>query len=279
MIKIVSDSSTLYSPSQAHDLGFELSPLFVNINDESFREYVSIDSQSLISKINAGAIPTSSQPPIGEKIELYNRYEKEGVIDITIADGLSGTYNTAVSAQHSSNNPEAITVFNSQTLCAPHRYLVEEALKMAKDNCSKDAIIKMLEQSIKTEVSFLIPVDFDFLKRGGRISKAVAGLGNLLHLIICMRKSDDGKVLEKHSISRTVKKAAASIIEELKKRHVDTSFRLAIAHADNEKLASKIKQELVETFNTKVDVFDLSPAFIVQGGPGCCAVQAIKIIR
>ena len=281
MVQIISDSSTLYSKAEGEAIGLEISPLSIMINGENYREFETITSEELIAKIEKGGIPSSSQPPIGEKINLYNRYGANGeVIDITIAQGLSGTYDTALSAKEICDYAANITVFNSQTLCGPQRTLTDAALKMAKEGMSREAIVKMLEESAKTDVSFLIPFDFAFLQRGGRLSKAAAGLGGLLKLIVCMRKSDDGKTLEKHSINRTLKKAFASIIDELKKREVDETYHFAISHAINPEMADKMKEELLRHYpKADIKIYPLSPAFITQGGPGCCALQAIKIVK
>lgn len=45
-----------------------------------------------------------------------------------------------------------------------------------------------------------------FLVRGGRANGVVGGIGGLLKLIPVMRKTEDGRRLEKHSIARTMKK-------------------------------------------------------------------------
>ncbi len=281
MTKIISDSCTLYTPEEALKKGLNTTPLCIIINNDNYREYVDMTSEKLLLCIKEGAIPSSSQPPIGEKVDLYNDLSKEDdIIDITIADGLSGTYHTAMAARESCDRPEKVSVFNSKTLCGPQRYLVDEALKMAKDGQSRQDILTMLEKSAATDASFLIPIDFAFLKRGGRISKAAAGLGGLLKLVICVKKSDDGKVLEKHSINRTLKGAINSIIQELKKKGVDASYRFAISNADNISMAKTMEDAVNKEFpGAKIDIFPLSPVFITQGGPGCCALQAIKIIH
>lgn len=281
MVQIISDTCTLYSKKEGEKIGLPITPLSVFINEECYKEFETITTEELIDKINKGGIPTSSQPIIGEKIELYDKYAKDDeVIDITIAAGLSGTYDTALMAKGSSEHGDKVSVFNSMTLCGPQRALVDEALKMAKEGKSKDEILTMLEKSAKSDVSFLIPMDFEFLKRGGRVSKTVGSIGSLLKLIICLKKSDDGRCLEKHSINRTIKGAVESMIKELKNKGVDDSYIFSISHALNEELAAKFKEALLKAFpNAKVNIFTLSPVFTTQGGPKCCALQAIKIIR
>ena len=76
-------------------------------------------------------MPTSSQPAIGEVVAMYEQHPEEEILNIAMADGLSGTYNSAVAAAGMCENADRITVLNTRTLCGPHRYLVEKALEMA----------------------------------------------------------------------------------------------------------------------------------------------------
>ena len=126
MVQIISDTCTLYSKEEGEKIGLPITPLSVFINEECYKEFETITTEELIDKINKGGIPTSSQPIIGEKIELYDKYAKDDeVIDITIAAGLSGTYDTALMAKGSSEHGDKVSVFNSITLCGPQRALVD----------------------------------------------------------------------------------------------------------------------------------------------------------
>jgi len=163
MVRIITDSSTLYSVKQGEALGIDVSMLSVTINNKTYREFEEINTKDFIDIINQGHIPTSSQPSIGEVLELYNKYPQDDLLNVTIADGLSGTYQTALSAAEMAHRPERITVFNSRTLCGPHRYLVNKALELAKGGKAVKAIVAELEKLIATSKSFLIPQDFDYL--------------------------------------------------------------------------------------------------------------------
>lgn len=74
MVRIVSDTSTLYSTTQAEKAGFAVSPLSVTIAGNTFREFDEITSEEFVAIIRQGHMPTSSQPAIGEVEALYNRY-------------------------------------------------------------------------------------------------------------------------------------------------------------------------------------------------------------
>ena len=66
MVRIVSDTSTLYSTAQAEAAGFTVAPLSVTIAGRSNRELDEISSDEFVEIIRQGHMPTSSQPAIGE---------------------------------------------------------------------------------------------------------------------------------------------------------------------------------------------------------------------
>ena len=130
MVRIVSDTSTMYSPSQAQAAGFAVAPLSVTIAGKSYKELEEIQLEEFVSIIGQGHMPTSSQPALGDVMAMYEACGQEEIINISMADGLSGTYSTAVAAARSMEG-QNIEVVNTGTLCGPHRYMVEVATKMA----------------------------------------------------------------------------------------------------------------------------------------------------
>ena len=199
MINIVSDSSILYSKSEALEkLNVHTTPLSVCINNTTYREFEDINSADFLDLVLKGNHPSSSQPAIGEKLELYEELSKDGeVLDITMAAGLSGTYDSACSARASVDNEDKIHVFNSKTLCGPHKFLVEKASEMVKMGMEIENIICKLNSAVETEISLLIPFDFSFLVRGGRVNGIVGGIGGLLKLIPVMGKNPGWKETRK----------------------------------------------------------------------------------
>ena len=100
MVKIVTDSSTLYSSEQGREKGINVVPLHVSVGGKSYKDLDELTGMGLIELIKEGLIPQSSQPSIGEKIETYNKLAKDDeIIDIAMAGGLSGTYNSALTAK------------------------------------------------------------------------------------------------------------------------------------------------------------------------------------
>ena len=276
MVKIITDSSTLYTPEEGKKLGFDVMPLCVSIADLADRDLL-VDMDVFYGKIAEGNHPRSSQPPVGEVMDAYEAYPEDEIINIAMADGLSGTYHSACGARESVDNKENIVVFNSKTLCGPHRYMVEKAQKMAEEGKSAKEILSWLEYASEHHESFLIPQDFDFLRRGGRLTPVAAAFGSVLKLKPIMKQTDDGKKLDKFGVKRTMKAVVAEIIEHLKKADLDSRHVLYVSHARVPEDAKKVVEQLKESFpEVEYQILDLGAAFVTQGGPGCIAIQYIE---
>lgn len=276
MIKIISDTSTLYSIEEGKKINVDITPLSVTIGGKSYREFEDISSEQFLELIATGLIPTSSQPAIGEKMELYQKYSKDTIIDLTMADGLSGTYQSACAARDGMSHSNEIYVINTKTLCGPHRYLVDKAVQLVKKGYDVTDLMNNLYTSINHCKSFLIPADFDFLKRGGRTSKMTATIGGLLKIVPIMTQSEDGTILEKYDIKRTFQGAIEKIIQYFQSSEINERYKLFVSHAGNLKDADKAKEMLQKAFpKIEIEMLELSPAFITQGGPKCVAIQSI----
>ena len=277
MVRIISDTSTLYSTTQAREAGFAVSPLSVTINGKSYREFDEISSEEFVAIIRQGHMPTSSQPAIGEVSALMEEFSGEEVLNIAMADGLSGTYKSAVAAAELTENAGSITVINTRTLCGPHRYVVQKAVEMAHAGASLSEIKDWVDAKIDTAKSFLVPADFDYLRRGGRLSPLVSYVGKAVNLTPVMTQTDDGCRLTIAGIRRGFPHAVKYITEQLQKAGIGKGWMVYISHAgalDKAELAlSKLKQAMPDAV---YEILPLSPAFITQGGPGCVAVQYIQ---
>ena len=277
MIRIVSDTSTLYSSQQAKDAGFEVSPLSVTIAGSSYREFDEISSQDFVEIIRKGNMPVSSQPSIGDVTELYERYQDDDILNIAMAEGLSGTYNSAAAAAEICKGDREIVVINSRTLCGPHRYLVEKAVDMANTGKTLDEIVKHTEALMDSAKSYLIPADFDYLRRGGRLSPLVSYVGQATKLSPILTQTNDGRQLTIASVRRGFAHAIQYVGKALQKIGVGEGWQIYITHAAAPHLAEQAHEILKKVIPDAVfEIYPLSPAFITQGGPDCVAVQIIK---
>ena len=277
MVRIVADTSTLYSTKQAREAGFAVSALSVTIAGKSYREFDEICAEEFVDIIRQGHMPTSSQPAIGEVEALYNEFSEDEILNVAMAHGLSGTYTSACAAAELCDHADRIHVINSRTLCGPHRYLVEKAVAWANAGEDMQTIKEKLNVLIDSAKSFLVPADFDYLRRGGRLSPLVSYVGKAANLTPIMTQTENGERLTAAGIRRGFPHAVKYIVKELEKAGVGKGWRVYISHADvidkAQMTMDALKAVMPEAY---YEILPLSPAFITQGGPGCVAVQYVQ---
>ena len=158
-MKIIADTATLIAPCDGDQHGLTVLPVSVAIHNQTYRDYTDVTSAAFLKMIQAGGVPSSSQPAIGDILDVLEASDEEMLL-LTVGDGLSGGYQTAVGARNMSRNPERIHVVDSKTLAGPLRYLARKAVALKEQKLSIPQIMEALQACIESSVSFVIPEDF-----------------------------------------------------------------------------------------------------------------------
>lgn len=270
-MKLITDTGSMMSKKQAEDLNIILLPLQVAVDGKNYRDYFELDSDDFIEMIKESN-PTSSQPAIGEVMNAYESVEE--ALHITMTKGLSATYDSALGVIEG-NNIKHIKLFNSKTLAGTQKYLVELAASLI-EHTPVEEIIERMNKCLTQCQSYLIPNDFGFLKRGGRLSPLAATLSGLIKLKPIVTQTEGSERLEKLGFGRTYNQAIDRIIEKMLENGVNLQHKVYISHAQNIEAANiaykRIKDRIADI---EIEIMNLSPVMITQGGPGCMAVQYI----
>ena len=275
-MRIVADSSVMFSVEEGARRGMTVLPLTVSIDGTTWLEYEDISSEEFLALVRAGALPQSASPPPALTLAAYDTDEE--VVHLAMADGLSGAYEVACGLRAQARHPERVHVLNTRTLCVPHRALACYAVQLGGQGLGAEEVVGRLGAMMGTTRSCLIPEDFDYLRRGGRLTPLAATFAHLVKAFPVMKQTDDGTRLEKMKVARSFAKAVNAIADDLEARGVGDGFFLGVSHADNRVQADEASGMLSERFpGCRHGVFDLGPAFITQGGPGCLAIQAVDL--
>ena len=157
-------------------------PLTVSFGEEEYIDGVTIDHRTFYQKlIETDATPSTSQASPAAFAEQYDQAAAadEEVVVITISSKLSGTYQSAMiaAAGHSS-----VYVVDSENASVGCGILVGLALRYLRDGMTASAIAEKLQEDKKKIVVIALLDTLEYLKRGGRISKAAAFAGGLLNI-------------------------------------------------------------------------------------------------
>ena len=275
-MKIIADTATLFAPSEGEAQGLTIIPIDVSINNKSYKEYADISADEFLKHIQAGGIPSTSQPALGDILDVFESGDEE-MLFLTLGDGLSGAYQTALSARNCVQDPQRIHIINSKTLGGPLRYLAKKAAALNARGLSAEKIKEELAVSIESSVSFVIPEDFNFLRRSGRLTPITAKVGGALKLLPVLTQTEDKMRIKPVSIKRGWKSATHTIIQRLQAIGVDHEYLISVSHAGTYQKAVAVLTQIKEVFaDTETEILSLSPGLMTHGGPGCIVVQAIR---
>ena len=274
-MKIIADTPCLYTPEEGRSINLSVIPSCTIIDNEVYRDWEDITSEEFLSKISEGAVPTTSQPAIGDILEVFESSQEEM---LPIGDGLSGTYQNILSAKNMIENNDHIHVMDTRTLAGPQHYLVRKAMQLRELGKDIEAIKRELQKCIENSVSFVIPSDFNFLKRSGRLTPAAAKIGTILKIVPVMTQTEDMRRITLFTIKRSKKNALAAIINHLKNLGVNKDWLITISHGGAVADAKAVMAQFREHFaDSAMELFQLIPSLICHGGPGCIVIQAIRM--
>lgn len=182
MIKVLVDSASDISLAEAKELGIEMIPMEIFIDGETYKDGVDLTGEEFFKKlVECSDFPRTSQINEYRWEEKFKELTKNGdeVIAITISSKLSGCYSQAVLA---SEDFPGVRVIDSLNACIGERILVEYAIKLVNDGMILDDIVTMLNDK-KSKIKLLALLDtLEYLKKGGRISTAVAIAGTIFNI-------------------------------------------------------------------------------------------------
>ena len=275
-MQIIADTSTLYSPERGKELGVTIIPSCSIVEGVSYRDYEDINSEEFLRMIEEGKVPTTSQPAVGDMIDVFENIDDE-ILYLSIGDGLSGAYQTAMGARNCAEEKEKIHIVDTKTLAGPHKYMLEKAIRLREEGVKIVDIVANLKKCVESSVSFVIPTDFEFLKRSGRLTPIAAKIGAAIKIVPVLTQTEDKRRIEPFVIKRTKKRAVEAIVNRLESLGAGANHLISIGHAGVKEHAHAVMEQMKERFtDLEVKIVELSPVFVAQGGPKCIAIQYIE---
>ena len=274
-MRIIADTATLLSPEEGKALGLTIVPVSVAINGTTYKDYAEISSEEFLQLVEEGGVPSSSQPSLGDILDVYEASAEEALF-ITVGDGLSGGYQTAVGAKNSMEKNDHIHVINSGTLAGPLRHLAQKAMALSSQGCPLEQVKAALHRCIESSRSFVIPADFEFLRRSGRLTAITAKVGGALKLLPVLTQTEDRTRIRLMTVKRTWKSAVGAILQQLQAAGVGAEHLISVCHAGALEQARIVCRQVRQAFpDTDTEILQPSPALITHGGPGCIVIQSV----
>ena len=265
---IVLDSTADFPEAPERFPNWRVVPLYVLFGDASYRDYVDLTPEQFYARLRTSeSLPTTSQPTPGDFLKTYeelNGYER--IYSLHLSAALSGTYQSARTAAQEVG--DKVRVVDSESASAAIAMLGLGIQRRLERGTTDDEIDELIRR-FKTDAGLIFTVDtLEFLRRGGRIGRASAWAGNLLHVKPILTIKREVVPLKR---VRGNQKAMQEFVSEFTSTTDDTStLKVGIAHADAPERAEQLKK-MVHAERPRADmeiVTTLGPVVGTHAGPG-----------
>jgi len=275
-IRVVTDSTCDLPESVVAEHDITVIPAYVNIGDQSYLDGVELSRQEFYRRLpDWESLPTTAVPGPEVFGQAYERLADEGaseVLSIHISISLSAVLNSARLAAKEASRL-TVTVLDSRQLSLGTGFLVESAAKSAAKGRLMDEIIGLLENQILRTHVFAALDTLEFLRRSGRMNRAMAGLGTLLEIKPILNMYDGNPTAQR---VRTRKGAIERLIHLLSDLVPLERVALVHTHAPDraEDLRRRVQHLLPEGEIPSVDITPVIGAHIGPGAVGFACVAA-----
>lgn len=274
---VVTDTTSAMNKELAMLHGIELIPLSVLINGKEYKDQLDITTEELYQKLADGCIPSTSQPNTGYVQEQMEKWQKEAydaIVIITCSSDLSGTW-SGFNLAKNTLNMDNVHIIDSRSVGAPIMDMAIYAKDMFDAGKSLEEVKAGIEIKKNNTFSFLHPDNFIQLKRSGRLSPMAANMASLLKIKALLYLKEDGSVVEKYTMARTETKIIKAVLDKFDDLKINAKEHcIYLSHANNEVIATKVKEFLQRRFdNIECVVLALPAVLTCHGGLGCIAIQ------
>lgn len=276
-IAIVTDSSSSidFLPHKQYDNIF-LVRMPIHFGSDEYIDGVTITVEEFYARIDQeDIIPTTSQPSLGETLELYEKLRDEGYTDIIhlpISRGISGYYQSLFAIKDMITGIN-IHIVDTKCTAVILGYIVLEAARLTKENKSVQEVLEYCDYLANNYKVYFIVDDLKYLVKNGRLSNAAGFIGKVLNIKPILTFNYEGQIIGIEKI-RTRKRAIRHIIDlilEETKQYKRIQYLMSYAY--NPPLIEELKEATKENFDLNVFFESVMPSVIgAHVGSGICGL-------
>ena len=285
---IVTDSNSGITQALSADLGVYTIPMPFLINGEQFHEDINLTQEQFYEKLKDDKAQIStSQPSAYDVGELWKKLlgEYDDIVCIPMSSGLSETCHTLT---HLAETEFAgkVYVVDNRRISITQKSSVLDAIELSKQGKSAKEIAEILTETAMQASIYIMVDTLKYLKKGGRLTPAVAMIGTLLKIKPVLQIQ--GAKLDQFAKPRNFIKAKQIMLDAIKS-DLETRFadlvkegkmRLAIAYTDKDDEAKIFKKEAEEALGIPMEFVDpLSLSVSCHIGPGALAIACYEALH
>jgi DegV family protein with EDD domain len=265
---IVLDSTADFPEATQRFPNWRVVPLYVLFGDQSYRDYVELAPAEFYARLRTSEqLPTTSQPPPGDFLKTYEELgDYERIYSLHISSALSGTYQSATTAAEQIG--DKVRTVDSESASAAIAML-GLAIQQRLERGTTDDEVEALIVRYREQAQLIFTVDtLEFLRRGGRIGRASAWAGQLLHVkpILTIER----EVVPLKRVRGNQKAMQEFVSAFTSTTHDAPTLKVGIAHADAPDRARQLEKMVhAERPQAEIEVVTTLGAVVgTHAGPG-----------
>ena len=281
-IGIITDTNSGFSPAEAERSGILLMPMPVTIDGKEFIEGVDITYAEFFRRLADGATVATSMPSPDNVIRCWKdalrTYDR--IIYIPMSSALSSSCQSA--RLFAEDFGGRVLVADNRRISITQKQSAYDALYWRDQGLGAEEIVQKLLDTAMDASIYLTVETLQYLKRGGRITPALAAIGTVLNLkpVITIQ----GGKLDTFKKVRGVKAAQNAMIEairvDLETRFRDMPVYLRTAYSGDPEAGAAWNARIQELFPEYEVTGDPLPISIsCHTGPGTTAMGVFRKVR
>ena len=285
---IVTDSNSGITQALSAELGIYTIPMPFLINGEQFHEDINLTQEQFYEKLKDDKAQIStSQPSAYDVGELWKKLlgEYDDIVCIPMSSGLSETCHTLT---HLAETEFAgkVYVVDNRRISITQKSSVLDAIELSKQGKSAKEIAEILTETAMQASIYIMVDTLKYLKRGGRLTPAVAMIGTLLKIKPVLQIQ--GAKLDQFAKPRNFIKAKQIMLDAIKSdlgnRFADLvkegKMKISVSYTDKDDEAKIFRQEAEEALGMPVEFVDpLSLSVSCHIGPGALAIACYEALH
>ncbi len=276
-VAIVSDTCHYLPAELLQRHGIHQVSLYVHWNGQTQRESDIADYDAYYRRLGAARdLPTTSQPSIGDFLEVYEPLLAAGddIVSIHLAGGMSGTVRSAEQAREQLGpQAERVHVIDSATACGGEGLVVLAAAAAVRDGADAASAADRARRA-RAELKMWFAIEtLEYLRRGGRIAGAQAWLGAALKIKPIL--SVEGEITPVERV-RTSRRAFERMVDLLRERSQAGADGWMVQHIQAPAEAQELAARGAELFGCEpIVISEIGPVIGTHVGPGLLGAGGI----
>lgn len=275
MIRILLDSSSDCRQEDAFCDYFI--PIAINVDGREYLDTVDIDNDGFYDLLQtSGAFPHTSQPSPQTFADVFDqaRHDGDEVIYFAPSSALSGTYQCACIARDMVGY-EGVRIVDTKAASHIVGMMARHAAALIRKGALVEEIVQKCEQ-LRSRIRLYVGVDtLEYLRRSGRMSKALAFLGEMTRLrpVITLSREGTAEAIGK-CLGRS--RAMQFITGKIREARIDPEFPLYTLYTQGLENCEHLEKKLVSLGQRITSRLQIGSTIGAHAGPSVYGVLYVE---